>query len=247
MVDLTERNIPAAGPRDEAAAKLGDASFRSNAAMIYDAMRQRIATRQYTPGTWLKEQDIAAEFGVSRTPVRQALQQLETEGLVEVRNGVGVRVTEVDDAALDQIYFLRLELVSLIGRASPRPLSADDMAQLRQVRERLREVLEDARAPDIGEFSNHCEVFHTVVNNVIGSPMLRQFIDMLYHQADRYWYGWMANTDPRREVNFLFHEIEETIRALEVYDFEAVGFIRRNHISMMLARMADYRRTARRG
>lgn len=241
MVDLTEPNTPAPGLRDEAA------SFRSNAAMIYDAMRQRIATRQYAPGAWLKEQDIAAEFGVSRTPVRQALQQLETEGLVEVRNGVGVRVTEVDDAALDQIYFLRLELVSLIGRSAPRPLSAEDMAQLRRVRDRVRDVLDDPSAPDIGEFSNQCEIFHTVVNNVIGSPMLRQFIDMLYHQADRYWYGWMANTDPRREINFLFHEVEETIRALEVEDFEAVGFIRRNHISMMLARMADYRRQARRG
>jgi DNA-binding GntR family transcriptional regulator len=244
MVDLTERNSLAASPRDDAA---NGGSFRSNAAMIYDAMRQRIATRQHTPGTWLKEQDIAAEFGVSRTPVRQALQQLETEGLVEVRNGVGVRVTEVDDDALDQIYFLRLELVSLIGRASPRPLSRDDMAQLNRIRDRLREVRDAAHAPDIAEFSNHCEVFHTVVNNVIGSPMLRQFIDMLYHQADRYWYGWMAKTDPRREINFLFHEVEETLRALEVNDFEAVGFIRRNHISMMLARMADYRRSLRSG
>lgn len=240
MADLTEQNFSAAGPRDDAGG-----TFRSNAAMIYDAMRQRIATRHYMPGAWLKEQDIAAEFGVSRTPVRQALQQLETEGLIEVRNGVGVRVTEVDDDALDQIYFLRLELVSLMGRASPRPLSGEDMAQLRRVRDRLREVLDSRGAPDIGEFSTHCEVFHSVVNNVIGSPMLRQFIDMLYHQADRYWYGWMANTDPRREVSFLFHEIEETLRALEVYDFEAVGFIRRNHISMMLARMAEYRRSLR--
>lgn len=209
--------------------------------MIYDAMRQRIATRHYQPGAWLKEQDIAAEFAVSRTPVRQALQQLETEGLVEIRNGVGVRVTEIDDAALDQIYSLRLELVSLIGRSSPRPLSNADMKQLRRTRDRLREILADPRDPDIGEFSSHCEVFHSVVNNVIGSPMLRQFIDMLYHQADRYWYGWMENTDPRREIGFLFHEIEETLRALEVNDFDAVGFIRRNHISMMLARMATYR------
>ena len=89
--------------------------FRSNALQIYESMRQRIAIRHYPPGAWLKEQEIAAEFGVSRTPVRQALQQLETEGLVEIKNGVGVRVTEVDDAALDQIYLLRLELVALIG------------------------------------------------------------------------------------------------------------------------------------
>ena len=60
----------------------GSAGYRSNALLIYEAMRQRIATRTYAPGAWLKEQEIAAEFRVSRTPVRQALQQLETEGLL---------------------------------------------------------------------------------------------------------------------------------------------------------------------
>jgi DNA-binding GntR family transcriptional regulator len=219
--------------------------FRSNATLIYDTMRQRIAIRHYAPGTWLKEQEIAAEFGVSRTPVRQALQQLGTEGLVDIKNGVGVRVTEVDDAELDQIYLLRLELTALIGRAAPKPLSPADLDGIRKVAVRLREMVAAAEAPDISEFSGLCEVFHNLVNKIIGSPMLKQFIEVLYHQADRYWYGWMANTDPRREVDFLCHEVEETLRALEVNDFEAVGYVRRNHISMMLARMAEYRRKQR--
>jgi DNA-binding GntR family transcriptional regulator len=223
----------------------GPAGFRSNALMIYETMRQRIAIRHYPPGTWLKEQEIAAEFGVSRTPVRQALQQLGTEGLVDIRNGVGVRVTEVDDAALDQIYLLRLELVALIGRAAPRPLAPADLEGIRGVGRRLQEILAAPKQPDIGEFSSLCEVFHNLVNKVIGSPMLKHFIEVLYHQADRYWYGWMANTDPRREVEYLRHEVEETLRALEIGDFEAVGYVRRNHISMMLARMADFRRQQR--
>jgi DNA-binding GntR family transcriptional regulator len=215
--------------------------FKSNATLIYESMRQRIAVRRYLPGTWLKEQEIAAEFGVSRTPVRQALQQLETEGLVDIRNGVGVRVTEVDDQALDQIYLLRLELVSLIGRAAPKPLSRKDLAGIRALGERLKQTLDSKAVPEIAEFSSLCEEFHNLVNKVIGSPMLKHFIEVLYHQADRYWYGWMASTDPRREVEFLYHEVQETLRALEIQDFEAVGLVRRNHISMMLARMAAFR------
>ena len=215
--------------------------FRSNALLIYETMRQRIAIRHYRPGAWLKEQEIAAEFGVSRTPVRQALQQLETEGLVEIKNGVGVRVTEVDDAALDQIYLLRLELVALIGRAAPQPLSSADMAAIRTVAKDLKHMMGAPTAPDISDFSAQCEVFHNLVNKVIGSPMLKHFIEVLYHQADRYWYGWMEHTDPRREVEYLYNEVQETLRALEVNDFEAVGFVRRNHISMMLARMAEFR------
>ncbi len=221
--------------------------FRSNALLIYETMRQRVAIRHYPPGAWLKEQEIAAEFGVSRTPVRQALQQLETEGLVEIRNGVGVRVTEVDDAALDQIYLLRLELVALIGRAAPRPISAADMAAIRGVGEDLKRMLAAPGKPDIALFSSHCEVFHNLVNKVIGSPMLKHFIEVLYHQADRYWYGWMDQTDPKREVEYLHNEVQETLRALEVNDFEAVGYVRRNHISMMLARMAEFRKSGGRG
>lgn len=223
----------------------GAAGYRSNALLIYDTMRQRIATRTYPPGAWLKEQEIAAEFSVSRTPVRQALQQLETEGLVEIKNGVGIRVTEVDDDALDQIYLLRLELVSLIGRAAPKPIAATDLEAVRDVARRLKQILDMKERPDIAEFARLCEVFHNLVNTVIGSPMLKHFIEVLYHQADRYWYGWMEQTDPRREVEFLYHEVNETVRALEVNDFGAVGYVRRNHISMMLARMAAFRKRPR--
>jgi DNA-binding GntR family transcriptional regulator len=217
--------------------------FRSNALLIYETMRQRIAIRHYPPGAWLKEQEIAAEFGVSRTPVRQALQQLETEGLVEIKNGVGVRVTEVDDAALDQIYLLRLELVALIGRAAPKPVTPADLDGIRAVAADLKRMIAAPGRPDIAVFSTHCEVFHNLVNKVIGSPMLKHFIEVLYHQADRYWYGWMEHTDSKREVEFLYNEVQETLRALEINDFEAVGFVRRNHISMMLARMAEFRKS----
>jgi DNA-binding GntR family transcriptional regulator len=244
--------MPAADPLDQETAEAaglnpadrpsGPPAYRSNALHIYESMRQRIATRTYPPGAWLKEQEIAVEFSVSRTPVRQALQHLETEGLVEIRNGVGIRVTEVDDDALDQIYLLRLELVSMIGRAAPKPISAADLQALHDVANRLRHVLDAQERPDVAEFARLCELFHNLVNTVIGSPMLKHFIEVLYHQADRYWYGWMEQTDPRREVEFLAHEVNETIRALEANDFEAVGYVRRNHISMMLARMADFRR-----
>jgi len=225
-----------------AASEATAAGSRSNALQVYRSLRQRIAIRRYPPGSWLKEQEIAAEFGISRTPVRQALQQLETEGLVEIKNGVGVQVTEVDDAALDQIYLLRLELVALIGRAAPRPLTPSDVAAIRAISADLQRILASEAAPDIDGFAHLCEVFHDLVNKVIGSPMLKHFIEVLYHQADRYWYGWMTSTDPRREVEFLYHEVEETLRALEVNDFEAVGYVRRNHISMMLARMEAFRK-----
>lgn len=221
----------------QASVRHGDNSHR-----VYDALRQRIATRSYAPGKRLTEVEIAQEFGISRTPVRQALHRLAVEGLVEVRNGVGIRVAEIDESELHDIYELRMSLATLIGRLSPRPLSDADMAELQAVKQRLQEMLRDEIEPEISEYAGLCDRFYARLNNVIGNAFLRQFQDQLYNQTDRYWYGWMAKANIRREVEYFYYEVEESLRALAVSDFDALGMIRRNHISMMLARAEGYRR-----
>lgn len=211
---------------------------------IYEQLRQRIATRTYPPGMRLSESDLAAEFGLSRTPVRQALQRLATDGLVSIKNGVGVTVTDLDRAEIDQAYYLRCQLAAMIGHTAPRPLANKDIAGLKTIHGRVKTMLARRGEISLAEFSELCERFHNIVNNVIGSRMLRDFIEILYHQTDRFWFGWMAQADMRAEVTHFLHEVEETQRALEINDFEAVGYIRRNHITMMLARMAAFRNEA---
>lgn len=222
--------------RDKAAGKPP-----ASPAQVYDQLRFRIATRSYPPGTRLSETDLAAEFGLSRTPVRQALQLLAADGLVSIKNGVGVTVTDMDRTEIDQAYHLRCELAAMMGANSPKPLSAEQLAELESVRAGTVTLLKQSGRPSLEEFSDLCERFHNVINDVIGSRMLRNFIEILYHQTDRFWYGWMERADIRIEVTHFLHEVEETQRALEIDDFQAVGYIRRNHITMMLARMAQVR------
>ena len=210
---------------------------------IYEQLRQRIATRLYPPGMRLSESDLATEFGLSRTPVRQALQRLATDGLVSIKNGVGATVTDLDRTEIDQAYYLRCQLAAMIGQTNPKALSPQDLAELKAVHLRVKTLLGRRGSMPLAEFSELCERFHNIVNNVIGSRMLRGFIEILYHQTDRFWFGWMSEADMRAEVTHFLHEVEETQRALEINDFEAVGYIRRNHITMMLARMAGYRDT----
>lgn len=210
-------------------------------ATVYDQLRLRIATRAYPPGARLSETDIATEFGLSRTPIRQALQLLAADGLVSIRNGVGVTVTDMDRKAIDQAYHLRCELAAMIGSNWPQPLSEAEREELDSIRRSVVALLKQGGRLPLDDFSELCERFHAVINHVIGSPLLRQFIEVLYHQTDRYWFGWMARADIRTEVTHFLHEVEETQRALEIEDFAAVGYIRRNHISMMLARMTQVR------
>lgn len=245
----TKRRTKLAGPEAASAAGRGvtpqrhaPARHGDNSMRVYDVLRQRIATRQYAPGSRLTEAEIAEEFEVSRTPVRQALHRLAVEGLVEVKNGVGIRVTEADDAELQDIYELRMSLATLIGRLSPRPLSKEDLAELNSVKQRLAEILASNTDPEIGEYADLCDRFFARLSNVIGNSFLRQFQDQLYTQTDRYWYGWLAKADIRQEIQYFFYEVEESLRALAVNDFDALGMIRRNHISMMLTRAEGYRK-----
>jgi DNA-binding GntR family transcriptional regulator len=219
----------------------------TNANAVYEALRQRIGTSFYAPGSRLTEVEIAREFGVSRTPVRQALHRLGAEGLVEVKNGVGVRVTEIDDRELEDMYRLRLRLVEMIGDLSPQPLAPEDLAAVAQVRDRIRHMRDQSTEPLIGDYTRLCDQFYAIVNRVIGNSFLRHFIDVMYHQTDRYWYGWMQSEDLRREVGYLYQEVDETLHALEKSDLQSLGVIRRNHIVMMLERMATYRRGLAKG
>jgi len=219
----------------------------TNASAVYDILRQRIGTSFYAPGSRLTEVEIAKEFGVSRTPVRQALHRLGAEGLVEVKNGVGVRVTEIADRELEDMYQLRLRLVEMIGELSPQPLSPADVAGVTEIRDQIRDMRDAAVQPSITAYTRLCDQFYTFVNRVIGNALLRHFIDVMYHQTDRYWYSWMQSEDLRREVEYLYQEVDETLQALAAGDLKAVGTIRRNHISLMLSRMENYRQSLAKG
>jgi len=240
--------MPRNGSIKKTAPRKGKAAAASNGArngvspaQIYEQLRQRIATRVYPPAMRLSESELATEFGLSRTPVRQALQRLATDGLVSIKNGVGVTVTDLDRTEIDQAYYLRCELAAMIGHLNPRPLSEADLAELAAIHARVKTMLGRRGAMPLADFSELCERFHNIVNNVIGAPMLRDFIEILYHQTDRFWFGWMDEADMRDEITHFLHEVEETQRALGINDYEAVGYIRRNHITMMLARMAAFR------
>ena len=63
---------------------------------IYSTIRERISLLEYPPSTVIGENELAKEFGVSRTPIRSVLQRLNFEGLVDIRNGVGTVVTDID-------------------------------------------------------------------------------------------------------------------------------------------------------
>ena len=107
---------------------------------IADAIRKRICLQPLNDETTLLEGTLAAEFGVSRTPVRQALQRLSYEGLVEVRTGVGSIAYQLDPAARGLHITVHAGLLRLVGGLPDAPVPVEIARRLGGLAEQTRQA-----------------------------------------------------------------------------------------------------------
>ncbi len=122
---------------------------------VAELLRQRIFSRELAPGSWIDELKLADEYGISRTPLREALKVLATEGLVTMKVRRGAYVTEVSDSDLTDVYHLLALLES--DAASVVAMQATEL-QLMELQS-LHNELEKAAA-DRERFFEINEAFH---------------------------------------------------------------------------------------
>ncbi|MBL8710499.1 MAG: GntR family transcriptional regulator [Rhodospirillaceae bacterium] len=204
---------------------------------IYKKIRDRICLLEYAPGARLAEEELAKEFLVSRTPIRRVLSRLESEGLLESRHGVGTFVTDVDIDSLAQVYQLRMELAELMGKLDPLPRRPADLERMRALLVRCDDLLQRPDAKDYGRLN--MDFFQELVA-MIGNAPLREISERLYYMTTRIWLKSVPNLNLRDEIVVFRREMADILAAMEVGDLEAVGFIRRSHISMSVKRMKQY-------
>lgn len=209
----------------------GDASF----VRMYAALRRRIALLVHPPGALLSENKLAAEFGVSRTPIRKVLHALEFDGLVEIAPGVGTIVTPLDMRYLKQVYALRLKLIDLIGELPLAALSDADAALLEEQRQRAT-ALQDVE-PDPQALAEVYLDFHATVLRVIANRPLREISDRYFVQTSRMWLQLLPEMDWRAEVDTLLEELNGVTQALRDRDAARVAEVRRAHFRRVLQRM----------
>jgi DNA-binding GntR family transcriptional regulator len=205
---------------------------------IYSSIRDRICLLEYEPGARLAEEDLAREFGVSRTPIRRVLSRLESEGLLASRHGVGTFVTDVDIDILQPVYELRMELAVLIGRLDPLPRTSEDLARVRALLDRCDEL---ARNPDPKAFARLNMEFFFELAAMTGNQPLREISERLYLFTHRIWLKSVPFLNLKDEFVIFRREMADILAAMELGDLEAVGHIRRSHISMSVKRMQQFR------
>jgi DNA-binding GntR family transcriptional regulator len=143
----------------------------ARALRLRDRIEDQIATGVYAPGERLEESALAQAFGVSRTPVREALQQLAAGGLIELRGRRGAIVSAPDPARLLEMFEVMAELEAMCGRLAARRAMADDEVALKATLESCREVAETG---DSDAYYYENERFHRAIYAASGNRFLAE-------------------------------------------------------------------------
>lgn len=204
---------------------------------LYNEIRKRIYTLEYAPGEPLREEELASEFGVSRTPIRQVLQSLEYEGLITSKPGSGSIVTIVDLRALKEVYELRLKLAEIIGELSSPRITEEDIKSYDAL---LKEVNDMRKTYDPTKLALIYLKFHELLMPLITNRPLRKIYDQLFHQTARVWLQILPDLDWEDEVEAFSEEVRDVSKAIRARDFNALASVRRNHMAMLLVRINRY-------
>lgn len=143
---------------------------------VAERLRQRIFSHDLPPGTWVDEQALAEQYGISRTPLREALKVLAAEGLVTLKPRRGCYVTEISERDLDEIFSIMSLLEGLCARDAARNASSEDLATLERTHERLEVA---ARDQDIYGFFEANQAFHQTVQSTADNRWLQHVIEDL--------------------------------------------------------------------
>lgn len=206
--------------------KQAESSERLTVDQIQKQILDRICFAHYRPGDQLKEAALAKEFGVSRTPVRDAISRISHLGLIETRNGVGTVVIELSRERIHHLYEMRLELAAMIGQLSPIMITPAHIQDARNVHVQAVSLAENFNSREFVVLNQRLQM---LISSLIGNSVLREFWDQSYFQAASVWHRMAKSIGPA-VFKLLVKETKELLEALENNDIAAVGYIQRIYI-----------------
>lgn len=149
--------------------------------MVAEVLREAIASGHLKASQPLPQDEIAAQLQVSHIPVREALRQLQSEGLVTYQANRGATVSALRPDEIREIYDIRIILEGAAIRRAATSLTPDQLDQAERMLD-LAEADQDGAA-----WGAHDVEFHQLIYNLDQRPHLRELIDGLLRRVDRYW------------------------------------------------------------
>ncbi len=141
---------------------------------VAELLREKIFNHQLAAGAWIDELKIAAEYGISRTPLREALKVLATEGLVTMKVRRGAYVTEVNDQDLSDVFHLMALLEADAARTVAQSATDQQLKELETLHQQLEKSTKDQK--DHIRFFTLNEAFHTKLLEVANNRWAGQMV-----------------------------------------------------------------------
>jgi len=200
---------------------------------IRAALEEMIAIGELAPGQHLDETELGKQLGVSRTPIREALIQLTSMGLVETRPRRGAIVAQIDAGQLVEMFEVMAELEAMAGRLAARRMSAAEHMRLLEVHEACRRARDDAD-PDQYYYRN--EEFHTLIYEGSHNTFLAEQARNIHRRIAPYR---RLQLRVRGRIGASFDEHDDVVRAILAGDGDKTAELLRNHVLVQGDRFAD--------
>lgn len=215
----------------------GEPLVRNASTVATELIRQAIVEGRLAPGQRLKEEELARQLGISRTPVREALLVLQAEGLVEAapNRGATVRAHTAED--LDDLYQLRALLEGYAARRAALRMTDEAVAALWGSCERFEALVERGEVRDLVRENLF---FHGAILDAAGSArlaaMVRKVIELPLVYRSYVWYS-----PDQRHISVHYHR--QIARALETRDAERAELLMKEHVfearDLLVARVRE--------
>lgn len=204
---------------------LGIASRRVLSDVVTDDLRQAIVDHELEPGRRISEDELAAQMGVSRGPIREALARLEREGLITLERHRGARVASWSEQDIDEIYSMRVVLEELAIEWACKNATVADLAAMDEVLTRYGKMSDKQRTPK--EVSKFDLDFHSALFAAAHNERLFKAWESLRSQIHAFLvYTWSQDDKVNKE--FLpqwgpdHSELLEIIRAKQTSKAKAI-------------------------
>jgi DNA-binding GntR family transcriptional regulator len=220
------------GPRRGRPPQRATASSR-----IYSELRSELVTMRRRPGEAISESEIALRYGVSRTPVREAILKLSDEGLLDVFPQSGIFVSRIPLAALPEAIIIRRALEETTARLAAERATTSQVLQLHAIVERQREA---DKAGDRVAFHQADELFHATIADVAGHPGIWTLIQHVKVHVDRYRQLTLPVTGRMTQV---IAEHEPILAAIEARDPQGAGIAMERHLDRLLRDISETQHT----